>query len=54
MADKRDRKPENDEMQTVNEEGVMNDDIVGEGEDDEFLEVEDEEIEDEDDEEVEE
>ena len=54
MADKRDRKPEIDEIQDVNEDALTNDDVVGEGEDDEFLEVEDEEIEDEEDEKVEE
>ena len=54
MADKRDRRPENDEISNPKEERAMNEDVLGEGEDDEFLEVEDEDIEDEEDEEVEE
>ena len=55
MADKRDRMAENEEMPDTNKERAINEDMVGEGEDDEFLEVEDEDMEDEDeDEEVEE
>ena len=53
MADERDPMAKNNKIGGMNEEGVMKDDVVGEG-DDEFVDVDEEEVEDEEDENIEE